>query len=123
MLHHIKTGAGKPFVMILLNATSADLEDFLSGQKRPTDILVKIENVTDYYVLICQDTNVEGGFHFTERLLRYLKTGCSESVYMVALDIRSGDYKAEEIIFEMLDMFSDALQKEKEGEVVLRVLK
>ena len=123
MLHKIRQGRCEPFLMILITAASDDLEDILNGQRRPTDILVKIENVPDHYVLICQDTNVEGGFSFSERLLRYLKTGFSESIYMIAMDIRSGRYSAEEIIFEMLDVFSDAVQKEREGEVVLRSLK
>ncbi len=123
MLHKMRKENSNPFLMILLTAHTTELETLLKEQKRTSDILVKIDDIHDHYALICQNTNVEGGFSFTERLLRYLKTGFAEDIYCTAMDVRSGNHASKEIIFEMLDLFTEAVESKRGGEVVLRSLK
>ena len=123
MLHKLKKNESEPFLMILLTAHTEELESLLKDQKRPSDILVKIEDIHDHYAIMCQNTNIEGGFSFTERLMRYLKTGFAEGIYCTVMDVRSGTYSAGEIIFEMIDLFREAVREKRSGEVILRSLK
>ncbi|QOR62664.1 hypothetical protein ACM66Z_04135 [Sulfurovum sp. ST-21] len=123
MLYKMKKNEQKPFLVILVSAQADNLEHILLEQKRPSDILVKIDMLDDHYALICQDTKVDGGFHFSERLMRYLKTSFANDIYFAVMDIRSAHYTSKEIIFEMLELFCNAKAQEKSGEVVLRSLK
>ena len=110
------TGA---FSVIFATAEGFDMQALFAQEKRYSDILVKIDEVEDTYALVCLETPVEGGFQFAQRLLRHMKTGFAERVYMAVVDVRSATYSAEEVISKMLEIYYDAKAKRREGEAVL----
>ena len=50
------------FVLMLLTAKDIDLNTLLNKEKRDTDILYEIDKEESIYVMLCQDTKVDGGY-------------------------------------------------------------
>ena len=57
------------FVIMLLTANDIDLNALLAKEKRDTDILFEIDKEESLYVMLCQDTKVDGGYRFAERII------------------------------------------------------
>jgi len=58
------------FVLMLMKADDIALYPLLEDEKRDTDILFEINKEKGTYVLLCQDTKIDGGYHFAERMIR-----------------------------------------------------
>jgi hypothetical protein len=110
----------EPFVVILTSAESYDIRSLLINEKRASDILVEVDAQSNLYAVICLDTKVEGGFQFAQRLSRFMTTDGARSVYMVAADVRHRRYGADVVIGTLIETYFDAMDKGREGEVILR---
>ena len=61
-------GDERSFVIMLMSAENIDVKALLDEQKRDTDILFEIDEASSLYAVICQDTKIDGGYHFAERV-------------------------------------------------------
>ena len=109
-----------PFVMILISADDDDIENTLGNQKRNTDLLFKIDDERNLLALICQETKVDGGYRFAERLVRTLVLNKAETIYCTEIEIRSTKYEIKEIIFKAIESYITAIKEEKMGEIIFR---
>ncbi len=109
----------KPFVIILLSAKEIELASLIRTEKRDTDLLFNIDENQNLFALICQETKVDGGYRFAERLLRTVVLDNGHSVYCTEMEIRSTKYDIKEVIFKAIENYISA---KKENEIVFRSL-
>ena len=109
-----------PFVMILISADDDNIESTLGSQKRNTDLLFKIDDERNLLALICQETKVDGGYRFAERLVRTLVFNKADTIYCTEIEVRSTKYEIKEIIFKAIESYITAIKEEKKGEIIFR---
>ena len=104
------------FTYILICAADEDFETFLQEEKRDTDILVPIDEKQTLYAIVCQETDIEGGYRFAERLIRSLNVERRrECVDCTVLTVSSTRYSTQQIIFRLLESYL-ALSKKESAE-------
>ncbi len=111
-----------PFVLILLSAQDIALETILKQEKRDTDLLFEIDKEKNLYVLLCQETKVDGGYRFAERLVRTLVLDNAHSIYCTEIEVRSTKYNIKEVIFKAIESYISARSQGKEKEIIFRSL-
>ena len=110
------------FVLMLVTANDVDLNLLLDKQKRDTDILFEIDKEESLYVMLCQDTKVDGGYHFAERVISNIKSENGNEVYCTVIEIKSTHYSPKQIILKLLETFIKSKQMNKTDEIVFRSL-
>ena len=112
----------KPFVIMLISANDVALDDLLIKQKRDTDLLFEINDNKNLYAIICQETKVDGGYRFAERILRSLVEDNASDVYCTEIEVRSTRYDKKEVIFKAIESYIRSVKEVKEGEIIFRSL-
>ena len=112
----------RSFVVMLVTAENVDVEKILAEQKRNTDILFEIDRDESIYAIICQDTKIDGGYHFGERVMRHMKINEAESPYCVELEVRTTTHDIKYIIFKLMEEFIKAREEKRSGEIVFKTL-
>jgi hypothetical protein len=115
-------GEERSFVVMLVSADECDVKGILSQQKRNTDILFEIDAAQSIYAIICQDTKIDGGFHFGERVMRYLKHNEAKEPYCIELEVRATTHDIKYIIFRLIETYIAAKQQKNSGEIVFKTL-
>jgi hypothetical protein len=110
------------FVLMLMTAKDIDLQALLTKEKRDTDILYEIDKEESLYVMLCQDTKVDGGYRFAERVIRNILLDNGNGVYCAELEIKATHYKPKQVILKLLETFIKSKQMNKTGEIVFRSL-
>jgi len=104
-------------VLMLISAKNVDMDAFLQEKKRDTDILYRVDERRNIYAMICQDTRVDEGYHFAERLHRSLEELDAEEVYLSEVEIGSTNYEAKEVIFRLIELYFAAANSGRAGEI------
>jgi len=112
----------KPFVIMMISAQDAAVGDLLAKQKRDTDLLFDIYPGDNLYALICQETKVDGGYRFAERILRTLLEHDAQHIYCTEIEVRSTKYDKKEVVFKTIESFIRAKKEGKENEIIFRSL-
>ncbi len=115
-------GEERSFVLMLVTAKEVDVEAILKVQKRNTDILFEIDKEHGIYAVICQDTKIDGGYHFAERVMRNLKKNDAVEPYCVELEVRSTSHDIKYIVFKLIEEFIRANEEKQSGEIVFKTL-
>ncbi len=115
-------GDERSFVVMLVSADNIDIKALLAQQKRDTDILFEIDEASSLYAVICQDTKIDGGYHFAERVLRHMKEGNAEEVYCTELEVRTTTHNIKYVIFKVLETFIQSKADGRSGEVIFKSL-
>ncbi|SFV89829.1 hypothetical protein MNB_SV-4-1012 [hydrothermal vent metagenome] len=115
-------GEERSFVLMLICAKEVDVEAILKVQKRNTDILFEIDKEHGLYAVICQDTKIDGGYHFADRVMRNLKKNEAVKPYCVELEVRSTSYDIKYIVFKVIEEFIRAKEQNQSGEIVFKTL-
>ena len=115
-------GDERSFVIMLVSAKNIDLKALLEQEKRDTDILFEIVDAIPVYAVICQDTKIDGGYHFAERVLRHMKEGEAEDIYCTELEVRSTTHHIKYVIFKVLETFIQSKVEGRSGEVTFKSL-
>ena len=112
----------RSFVAMLISAEDLDLKVLIEQEKRETDIMFEVDAGKKLYAIICQDTKIDGGYHFAERLVRKTIESGGKEVYCVELEVRSTTHRIRYIIYRLMELFVQAKQDTQSGEVVFRTL-
>jgi recombinational DNA repair protein RecR len=115
-------GDERAFVMMLLSAKDVDMNTVLKEQKRDTDILFEIDREASIYAIVCQDTKIDGGYHFAERVLQSLISHNAEEIYCTELEIKTTTYDIKYIIFKLVENYIKIKADKREGEIVFKTL-
>lgn len=110
------------FVLMMLTAQDVDLNTLLNNEKRDTDILFEIDKDEPIYVMLCQDTKVDGGYHFAERVIRNIQLDEGKEIYCTELEVRATHYSPKHIVLKLLETFVKSRQLNKSNEIVFRSL-
>lgn len=110
------------FVLMILTAKDVDLHPLLDKEKRDTDILFEIDKEEALYVMLCQDTKVDGGYRFAERIIDNIKSENGKEIYCTEMEVKSTHYSPKQIILKLLETFIKSKQVDKSGEIVFRSL-
>ena len=110
------------FVLMLVTANDVDLNTLLDKQKRDTDILFEINKEEPLYMMLCQDTKVDGGYHFAERVINNIQSENGNDVYCTVVEVKSTHYSPKQVILKLLETFIKSKQLEKSGEIIFRSL-
>ena len=101
------------FTYILMCASDENFESFLREEKRDTDILVPIDEKQTLYAIVCQETDIEGGYRFAERIIRLLDIEKHhECLHCSVLTVSSTHYSTQQIIFHLLESYLALSKKE-----------
>lgn len=110
------------FVIVLISANNIDLGALLGREKRDTDILFEIDKEASLYALICQDTKIDGGYYFAERILHSMKLENAEDIYCTDLEIRSTNYDIKFVILKLIETYMKSKQDGQANEIVFKSL-
>jgi len=111
------------FVILLLSLKGVNLTDILEEQKRDTDILFEIDKEESVYVILCQNTQVDGGYHFANRLVKHItQVEEKQDLYSIALEIRNSKLNIKTVIFKLVETFINTKKEKKSGEILYRSL-
>lgn len=114
------------FTYILMQSESDDLDSFLRQYKRNTDLLLSIEGDRMMSVLICQETDVEGGYRFAERLIRKLNIDHEkQSICCDVMTVSTTRYTSKQVIYRLFETYVKSMRKdnkEKSGEIEFSTL-
>lgn len=110
------------FVLMLLTAKDVDLSTLLEKEKRETDILLEVDKEESLYVMLCQDTKVDGGYRFAERLIRNIELDKGTDIYCTEVEVRVTHYTPKQVILKLLETFVKSKLSNKSNEIVFRSL-
>ena len=110
------------FVLMLLTAKEVDLNTLLDKQKRDTDILFEIDKEESLYVMLCQDTKVDGGYRFAERVIHHIQSDDGKDIYCTELEVRATHFSPKKVVLKLLETFVKSKLENKSNEIVFRSL-
>lgn len=110
------------FVLLLMKAQNVELEMLLEAEKRESDILFEIDKEKSIYAMLCQDTKVDGGYRFAERIIGNITSNKGTDIYCAELEVRSTNYKMRGVILKLVETFIKAQQEGKSGEIIYKSL-
>ena len=110
------------FVLLLIKAQNVELEVLLEAEKRDSDILFEIDKEKSIYAMLCQDTKVDGGYRFAERMIGNIVSNEGTDIYCAELEVRSTNYKLRGVILKLVETFIKAQQEGKSGEIIYKSL-
>ena len=120
MFYLMNHSAENSYVLMLITAEDIDLKKILEKEKRNTDIVFDIDKAECVCAMICQETKVDGGYRFAERIIRNIRLDQGKDIYCSEIEVRTSKYSSKDIIFRVLDGFVKARQAEKSGEIVFK---
>jgi len=120
MFYLMNNNANNTFVLMLITADNIELKKLLEKEKRDTDLVYDIDKDESICAMICQETKVDGGYRFAERIIRHIKLDKGENIYCAELEVRTTKYSSKDIIFRIVDAFVKAKQEEKSGEIIFK---
>ena len=110
------------FVLLLMNAQNIELGILLEEAKRDSDILFEIDKEKSIYAMLCQDTKVDGGYRFAERIISDIVSKDGKDIYCAELEVRSTNYKLRDVMLKLVETFIKTQKEGKSGEIVYKSL-
>ena len=123
LVYHLMEHEGvNAFVLILMKAENIDMATLLDYEKRDTDILFEIDKEEQIYVMLCQDTKVDGGYHFAKRIIEHILEQGGTDVYCSEVEVRSTRHKIKNVILKLLEIFIKMKHEKKINEIEYKSL-
>ncbi|WP_281951572.1 hypothetical protein [Nitrosophilus kaiyonis] len=95
------------FSLVLVESENPDMFSFLKDNKRDTDILMRVYDNKNLHILICQDTDIEGAFAFSGRLVKLIEKNSifvnTSKVSIVNCENFEDDTK--KVIYKLMDEY------------------
>jgi len=106
------------FTIVVIKAQYEGLYQYLLNTKRDTDILKIIDEKYGIFGIVCQDTTVDGGYMFANRLVTTLINEQSiKDVTCVALEVRTNRYDVRDIVYKTFQLYTNARHRSTLGEI------
>jgi len=120
MFYLMDHNTSESFVLMLITAENINLKSLLEKEKRSTDIVYDINKEECICAMICQETKVDGGYRFAERIIRNIVLDEGTDIYCSEIEVRTSKYSPKDIIFRVVDGFVKSRQEEKSGEIIFK---
>lgn len=118
----MNNGGEEAFVLMLISAENVEMTTLLEKEKRDTDILFEIDKDESIYLMLCQDTKVDGGYRFAERIIRNIVSQEGNDIYFTELEVRTTKYLVKDVILKLVESYIKTKQENKSGEIAFRSL-
>jgi len=118
----MERGEERAFVVMLVTAKNIDVKKTLEDEKRNTDILFEVDKEASLYAIVCQDTKVDGGYHFADRVVHSMQLDKGEDIYCAQLEVRTTIHDIKYVIFKLIETFIKAQQEKRHGAIVFKTL-
>ncbi len=122
MYYLMERGEERAFVVMLITAQNIDVQTLLEKEKRDTDILFELDKEASLYTIICQDTKIDGGYHFADRVVRSMMVNKAEDIYCTELEVRTTAHNIKYVVFKLIETFIRTKRDKKQGEIVFKTL-
>jgi len=122
MYFFMERKAERVFVTVLVSAQNINLKDLVENEKRDTDIMFEIDADEPLYAIVCQDTKIDGGYHFAERLVGKAVANGGKEVYCTELEVRTTSHEIKYIIYRLMELFIQTKEAKKDGEIIFKTL-
>ena len=127
MLYMMKHKWINNFSVIMVNSKMDDFGKFLKANKRTSDILVEIHKSKNIYILVCEETEVDGSYYFINRLSKEADNtkhpeGYGHTINALALSVESDKYETEDIVFKLIDVFHKFKSNEAKSNIIYKTL-
>ncbi len=109
----IKEDRQTKLTVILIETDYKLLNKTLEKEKRKTDIIYKIDDTNDIYLLICQETDSNGAYKLLQRVFSKFKkdpTVCTCASLVEVIE----ESNSQKIIFKLLDNFIGLMLQPKQ---------
>ena len=124
LMHYlIEHNREEAYVIALISAEKIDLPIEIRAQKRDTDILFEVDVEKNLYAILCQGTQVDGGYYFIQRLVTKLQEAGAENIYCSELEVSNTQHPVQELAFRLLNMYQHNQKHRLDGEINFRSLK
>ncbi|MEO1953857.1 MAG: hypothetical protein ABGW74_04055, partial [Campylobacterales bacterium] len=110
-------GEGRAFVIVMFSAKCLNVDHILKKEKRNTDILFEIDKEKSIYAIVCQDTKVDGGYRFAQRIMSKMIEEDARDIYLTELEVRTNKYDIKYIVFKLLESFIKVKIEGREKEI------
>jgi hypothetical protein len=119
MLSYMLSVKETKFNIILLTANYDKLEEYLRDNKRDSDILKEINSKQNIYAIVCQETEVDGGYMFAKRLmLNLINDKKITDAYSSTMEIRTTKHQTKEMLYKLFRVFISSKRKDTLGSIV-----
>jgi len=124
LMHYlIEHNREEAYVLALISAEEINLPEVIRAQKRNTDILFEVDAEKNLYAILCQGTQVDGGYYFIRRLVDKLQEAGANNIYCSELEITDTKHPVQELAFRLLNMYQHNKKHQLNGEINFRSLK
>jgi len=112
--HLLRNNKIQSFSAMIIQSDFEEFGTFLKETKRKTDYLFPIDEKKSVYAMLCQETQVDGGFYFIKRLDKLLKDSRKEHEIRAAIvGVESTHYSVRDLLFFVLDTYIKVLNDEE----------
>ncbi len=119
MLSYLLSVKETKFNIILLTANYDKLEEYLRDNKRGSDILKEVYKEKNIYAIVCQETEIEGGYMFAKRLMKNLINDKKiTNAYSATMEIRTTKHQTKEMLYKLFRVFISSKRKDVLGSIV-----
>jgi len=119
MLSYLLSVKETKFNIILLTANYDKLEEYLRDNKRGSDVLKEIDSKQNVYAIVCQETEVDGGYMFAKRLMKNLINDKKiTNAYSATMEIRTTKHPTKEMLYKLFRVFISSKRKDVLGSIV-----
>ena len=122
MFYLMRNSREHSFVILLISAENIALKKLLEKEKRDTDLVYDIADHDSICAMICQETEVDGGYHFANRIIQNIQEANGEEIYCVELEVRTSKYSNKDVVIRTVDSYLKAKHEEKRGEVIFKTI-
>jgi len=114
LLYHLMKGKRlHSFSAIMLQSDLEDFGEFLKTHKRKTDLLYDVSPREGIYALLCQETQVDGGYYFMQRLKGLMEQAKGPGLTAAIVGVESTIYPVQDLIFIVLDDFVELMTSQE----------
>ncbi len=122
MYYLMRRGDERTFVITLIETKLEDASVILTKEKRATDLFYEIDAEKGVYVVVCQDTKVDGGYHFANRLMERLKEAGDDRSYIIDMEVTNTNHEKADIVFRLIELLIKAKGLHQGGEILYKSL-
>jgi hypothetical protein len=122
MYYFLEKDPKKTFVMMLVSAQDVNTEVLLDKEKRDTDLLFSVDEEKNLFALICQETKVDGGYRFAERILKTLISQEAKDIYLIEVEVRNTRYEVKDLIMKSVEKYLIAKKEKRENQIHFHTL-
>jgi hypothetical protein len=123
LYHLMKSKRLQTFSAVMVRSDMEAFGEFLQQEKRKTDLLYPIIPEENIYALFCQETQVDGGYYFIQRLAKLIEERGADDIHAAIVGVESTKYPVKDLMFIILDTFIRATALDTRENIIYRTVK